>query len=59
VLEKISTDPALDPSLRRYAVDAIVRVRGGDREGTLRRIAQVEQEQVVRDRAYLLFWNYL
>ena len=59
VIEQISMDMSLDPVVRQYALDAIVRVQGGDREGTLRRVAQVANDQQVRDRAFLLFWNYL
>lgn len=59
VLERIASDADRDAALRRFAMDGIVRVRGGDREGTLRRVADATQAPELRERAMRLFWNYL
>ncbi|GJM20191.1 MAG: hypothetical protein DHS20C15_01060 [Planctomycetota bacterium] len=59
VLERIATDPERATALRRYAIDGIVRLSGGEREGALRRIAEASPRSAVSDRVMLLFWNYL
>lgn len=58
-LEELVLDETLDPRLRRDAMDAIVRVDTGPREEVLRRAADELPAGPLRDRARLLFWNYL
>lgn len=58
-LEQIVLDDTRDLRLRRDAMDAIVRVDVGPREEVLRRAADALPAGPLRDRARLLFWNYL
>jgi len=59
VLEHIASDPERDKALRLFAMDGIVRVRGGEREAALRRVADATTDPELRERAMRLFWNYL
>lgn len=59
LLEAIVLDTRRDQGLRRYALDAVVRLSGGPREAVLRRLAKTLGDPFVSARARLLFWNYL
>ncbi len=59
LLEQIAANEGLDPVVRQHALDSLVRVVGGDRAGALRRVATASNDERVRQRSYLLFWNYL
>ncbi|MCB9899158.1 MAG: HEAT repeat domain-containing protein [Planctomycetes bacterium] len=59
VLASIATDTERDRTVRERALDALVRVRGGDRVETLRGVALQLDDEALRDRARLLFWNHL
>ncbi len=59
VLEALVLDDSHDMRLRRDAMDAIVRIDEGPREEVLRRAAEALPSGPLRERARLLFWNYL
>lgn len=59
VLSAIVLDRERDMTVRRHALDAMVRIRGGDRVETLRSTALALEDESLRQRARLLFWNHL
>ena len=58
-LERILLDPAVDPALRRAALDALGRLKGGPRAELLRKVVAATNDREFAARARLVFWNYL